>query len=390
MNQAWQIARLQLKRTFQSKANLFMMFFLPLGLTFIVGMMVSGQQTEGAGEGRRYPVAVVDQDGSFASETLVHALQAHPNLNVQVVGQADLKKLFADRKIDSGVLIPAGFEQGLTSGTPTDVQLVTAPGGNVYVGVGPVIRRETTRLAQDYRLAVQARGGSVGDSYAQIVEQRSKMSSTVAVRPVTKAVAPAQSGTEMVGQVSVGFTVTFVMMMVFMMSGVILQERQNGTWGRLLTTPTPRHTVLGGYLLSFFLTGMLQFAILVVATRLLFDVAWGPLLPLAAMAAATVLAAGGMGLFLAGMVRSYEQQVTIGVLFINATSMLGGVYWDLSMVSPTMQRIGYLTPQAWAIDGFREVMLRGGAWAGLMWPLVVLLGITAVFLSAGLLRVRYE
>jgi ABC-2 type transport system permease protein len=60
------------------------------------------------------------------------------------------------------------------------------------------------------------------------------------------------------------------------------------------------------------------------------------------------------------------------------------------MVSPTMQRIGYLTPQAWAIDGFREVMLRGGAWSGLMWPLVVLLGITAVFLTAGVLRVRYE
>lgn len=70
--------------------------------------------------------------------------------------------------------------------------------------------------------------------------------------------------------------------------------------------------------------------------------------------------------------------------------MLGGVYWPLDLVSDTMRRVGYLTPQAWAMDGFREVMLRGGSWSGLARPLVVLLTLAAVFMAAGLRRVRYE
>jgi len=97
-----------------------------------------------------------------------------------------------------------------------------------------------------------------------------------------------------------------------------------------------------------------------------------------------------MGLILAGLVETLDRHMSAGFLFINAPAMPGGAYWDLSMVSDTMRRIGYMTPQAWAIDGFREVMLRGGAWEGIALPLAVLLGITAVFMTAGLLRVRYE
>jgi len=85
-----------------------------------------------------------------------------------------------------------------------------------------------------------------------------------------------------------------------------------------------------------------------------------------------------------------EQQSAFGILFINATAMLGGVYWDLNSVSAPMRRIGYLTPQAWAIEGFKEVMLLSGAWGAIALPLTVLLGIAAVFMTAGLLRVRYD
>ncbi len=182
----------------------------------------------------------------------------------------------------------------------------------------------------------------------------------------------------------------FVMMLVFNMSGVILEERSLGTWGRLLTAPTARSGILSGYLLSFFMTGMFQFAVLVGISTLLFRVHWGPVLPLAAMAAAFILCSSGLGLFLAGLVRTAEQQRTIGVLVVSSISMLGGVYWPLELLGDTMRRIGYLTPQAWAMEGFREVMLRGGDWGGLVWPLTVLLTLALVCMTAGLARVRYS
>jgi ABC-2 type transport system permease protein len=397
MRQALTLALLHLKMTFKSRSQLVTMFALPLVLTLVIGMMLSGQGSSQTAKGHRYPVAVVDLDGSYLSGLLVDQLRREETLNVKTAAEADLSKQFADRQIETGIVIPKGFAAGVVAGAAPEVKLINAPGGSYDLGVGPIIRRTTAQIAQDYRLAVQAAGtgadaAKIQQAYDTVVADRQKLSATTAFHTVAKA----QSGDGTVdaktqlSSAAVGFIVTFVLMLVFMMGGVILQERQRGTWGRLLTAPVSKLSLIGGYVLSFFLTGMAQFAILVIATRILFQIEWGPLLPLIAMAAVTVLCGGGMGLFLAGIVRTPEQQATVGILFINATSMLGGVYWDLSVVSKTMQRIGYLTPQAWAIDGFREVMFRGAQWSHLFLPMAVLLGITVVFMTAGLLRVRYE
>lgn len=389
------IALLQLRTTFKSKGAIITMFGMPLILTLIFGVLM-GNTGGSASKTYVYPIVVVDNDGSFAARQLISQLDAEATIRVQTATAEEMKKLFADVKVDSGVVIPAAFGADLAAGKAPDVQLLAVPGRNTYMGVGPTIRGMIARLGQDYQLALRtlpeadrSDAAKVEAAYAKVIAERKDVSTTVTTHAVTRTVVEKAGFTAATGA-SVGFTVTFVMMQCFMMSGVILTERKHGTWGRLLTTPNSRVTIMGGYLLSFFLTGMVQFAILVLATRFLFQVSWGPMLPLFVMGAGTVLSASGMGLFLAGIVKTFEQQMSIGILFINATAMLGGAYWDLSMVSDLMRRIGYLTPQAWAIDGFKQVMLRGGAWDAIALPMAVLLGITVVFMTAGLLRVRYE
>lgn len=393
MRRSFAIALLHLRTTFRSKGALLTMFGLPLVLTLIFGVLVGGGGQSTAGY--VYPVAVVDLDDSFASRTLTGLLEQEPTIRLRLTAPADLEKLLSDQEVEVGVVIPAEFGAGVAAGLAPEVRLVSRPGGNLYLGVAPTVRGLVSRLGQDLRLALHSLpeadrldAARVAEAYERVAAVRSEVGTTVATHAVTRhAVA---KGLTPANYAATGFTVTFVMMQCFMMSGAILAERRQGTWGRLLTTPTARAVILGGYLLSFFLTGMAQFAILVVATRLLFQVSWGPLLPLFALGAGTVLSAAGMGLFLAGIVRTYEQQTAIGIVFINATAMLGGAYWDLNAVSDTMRRIGHLTPQAWAIEGFREVMLRGGSWPAIALPLAVLLGIAAVFMTAGLLRIRYE
>lgn len=396
MRQALSVALLQFRLVLKSKGTVVTMFGLPLLMTLIFGTLVGGNSGSGdSGRSWAYPVAVVDRDGSFASRKLVEALQGEPALKVRLAGEEELTRLFADRKIDSGVVIPPGFGKELAGGRSPEVLLVTSPYSNDHLGVGPAVRRQAARLSEDYRLARRMIGDladerGLQEAYARVSAERRALGISVSQERLTRTEAKAQDRLANVGERALGFTVMFVMMIVFMMSGVILHERQNGTWGRLLTTPASRASLVSGYLLSFFLTGMFQFAVLVAASRLLFGVNWGPLLPLAVMAAALVLCSASLGLFLAGIVRTYEQQQTAGILVVNATSLLGGVFWPLEFVGDTMRRIGYLTPQAWAMDGFREVMLRGGSWSNLVWPLTVLLAVAAIFAATGLLRVRYE
>ena len=52
--------------------------------------------------------------------------------------------------------------------------------------------------------------------------------------------------------------------------------------------------------------------------------------------------------------------------------------WPLSVVGPTMQRIGHVTPQAWAMDAWNLIINDGASVAGV----AVQLGVLAAFAAA--------
>lgn len=387
MKAAKTVALRHLRITLKSPGALVMMFGLPLVLIFIFGAMGGGQ----AADGTAYPVALMDDDGSLASRKFAAALTEAPSLLVWPGTDADLPQLFADKKIIAAIRIPLGFEAAIAAGHPPDLTVMTAPEGNAHIAVRPTVTRQAMILSSDYRLAMrlsETAGTSLEAAYDHIAAERAAMGASL---NVTEGRAlPSGQKTGQVHVPSLGFVVMFVMMMIFFQTGVILQERRDGTWNRLLMTPASRASILGGYLLSFFLTGAVQFAGLVILTSLIFDVYWGPVLPLTVMAGSFILCATGLGLLVASLVKTQEQQGVAGTIAIVATSMLGGVYWPLDVVSETMRRIGYFTPQAWAMDGFREVMLRGGAFDALLLPVGVLAGVAALSLTFGVMRIRYQ
>lgn len=392
MRKALIVAGLQFRLVYSNKATFFVLLAMPLLFTTIFGLLMSGS---GSGGGpRRFPVAVADEDQSVASRLLVETLQVHGLLQVQEATRPEVTKLFADKKLAAAVVIPAGYEQALRAGSGPQVELLSAPGGNLAVAVSPIVQREAMRVASDFHIALMegepADEAHLRQAYARVGADREQLGITLSREQAQRAQASQRREHSSLTQASLGFTVMFVMMLTFMQGGVILQERQNGTWGRLLTTPSDRTSLLTGYLLSFFLIGMAQFGLLVGATRLFFGVQWGAIGPLFALAGAFVLCSAGLGLFVAGIVRTAEQQRNIATIVVVASSMLGGVYWPLEFVGETMQRIGYLTPQAWAMQGFTEIMLRGGSFGALLWPMTVLLSLTVIFMTAGVLRVRYE
>ena len=55
----------------------------------------------------------------------------------------------------------------------------------------------------------------------------------------------------MVSERAAGFSIMFIMIMLMLVTGVILDARKNGVWSRILSTPSSRMSIVGGYLLSF-------------------------------------------------------------------------------------------------------------------------------------------
>lgn len=160
MRKLWSVARLKLRLTVGSPALLLMALGLPLLFTLLMGAILGGT----SGGSRVYPVGIVDQDGSFASRALTAALQEEKDIRLVPSSQDGLHRLFVDRRIDSGLVIPAGFGESLDSGKAPELQIVAPPGGNLQAGVGPILTRAATRVAQDYQLALLAAGPAGDDA----------------------------------------------------------------------------------------------------------------------------------------------------------------------------------------------------------------------------------
>jgi ABC-2 type transport system permease protein len=76
------------------------------------------------------------------------------------------------------------------------------------------------------------------------------------------------------------------------------------------------------------------------------------------MAVATAIACSTFGLVLAALARTRMQLVALSNLLILVMSALGGSMFPRYLLSEKVQKIGLVTLNAWAIDGFMKVFWR--------------------------------
>jgi ABC-2 type transport system permease protein len=189
---------------------------------------------------------------------------------------------------------------------------------------------------------------------------------------------------------AVGMGVMYLLFGVSMAGQSILIERREGTLPRLRTTPTTTTDIVTGKLLATFLTGFVQFGLLVVFTRVLYGVEWGAPSLLAVMVTATSLAAAGLGTLVAAFSRSAEAAESLAPAIILPMSFLGGSMWPIYAMPAWMDTASRLTFNRWALDGFLTVMSGAADLAAIARPVVVLLAMALIFAAVGTRRLRFQ
>jgi len=165
--------------------------------------------------------------------------------------------------------------------------------------------------------------------------------------------------------------------------GALLEEAESGTLERVLSTNVGMPGLLVGKWIFLSLVGCAQLTVMFLWGRLVFDLPLFQHVPgFAIMTASTAAAAAALGLMLATIARTRAQLSGFSTILILTMSALGGSMFPRFLMSETMQRIGLLTFNAWALDGYVKVFWRDAPlWQ--LWPQVaVLIVLTLVFLAA--------
>lgn len=351
-----------------------LLFVVPLVVTALLGWVIRDQERDDVRLG-----IVASQ---LVAERVGGALDAAPGIDY--LFQADsaeaARALIRDGQVDIVLVFPADFLPGAGGTLPATLTVITP-------GVDPA--SEGTNLATLQRAVI-----SVLDPNLPTLNRETVWGS------------PASDALDAFAPALIGF---FGFFFVFLLTGIsFLRERVGGTLERLLATPVTRSEIVAGYSLGFGIFAALQVA--VITTFALMNVgvpAFGPLpafsiglgianagSPLLAFLVVLLLAVGmvNLGIFVSTFARTELQVIQFVPVVIVPQGLLGGVLWPVDSLPSLLQPIARLLPLTYAVDGLREVMIKGAdlGSAALRLDLSVLVGLAIAFAALAALTIRRE
>jgi ABC-2 type transport system permease protein len=394
------LAWLDFLRLLRDRTQFGVMLVLPLMLTFLFGTMMGGGE-------RKVAVAVFDPDGTSYSKEIVAGLPER-SYALQRVSEEVARQMASSGEVAAAVIVPQGFGAAVVEGVDTKVVVVKDPRSTAALAIAQAIQGRVRRIAANaqtvrivraaYRDAERSTGAPViGAASAEIYAYADRLWSPDPPLGVREEAVQASrvrgEGTVASGfqQYSMGFTLMFMLFMGMGTAGGFLEDREEGTLARLLMTPTSKPLLIAGKVVGVYATVLFEAAIMVGFGAFVFGVPWGDdPLGVILLVATFGLSATGLGVMVSTLVRTRGQMSAAMAAGATALCMLGGAYWPLDIVNPTMRLIANITPVGWAMQGLTDIVVRSQGTAQALLPSLVLTGMAALFLAVGISRLRLE
>ncbi len=424
------VAKNRLLNLRRDRAAFVLAFVLPVAFFSIFAGIFSGSSRAAT---RRIAVLVVDEDATESSGRFVEGLKRETGLDVKTAAPAEKGQaagapvLFtaataeaAVRRGDApvAVIVPKGFgARPIAFGPSADAEppKVTVLADSADPIAPQVLGGLIQKVVMTSMPQSMARAGmdevdkwSGGLTPEQKARMEEALRSIGAPSPPGQPAPPEASGglvrvetRDVVGETKANPTVAFyaagfgVMFLLFSAAGAggaLIEEAESGTLDRILATKVDMTRLLLGKLVYLAGVGVVQLTLMFVWGALVFgiDLAghWQGFL---IMTLATAIASSTFGLMLASVSRSRMQLVAISNLAILLMSALGGSMYPRFLMPEKMQKIGLLTLNAWAIDGFQKIFWRDEPVRAVLPQVAVLIGVGVVFfLIARKMAERWE
>jgi ABC-2 type transport system permease protein len=378
------IVRVNLIRSSRDRSALFFSVLLPLMLILVLGLTYGAQATARVG--------LLDADGGPMATQLVTALEATPDLRVEIRRYDSLDGLrdaAARGIVQVGIAVPAGYSSDLASGRTTTVTIVAPPTGSasaVETTVDQAISAQAT-LVRAARLAA-ATAATSGTSFdASLQDARSLAASVpgvaVAVEPVNAATG--RNGYDVGAQ---GQLILFMFLTSLTGAIELVLTRQLGISRRMFATPTGLWTIIFGESAARIAFAVLQGVFIVAASAILFGVRWGDPAAVAAIVLAFALVSGGAAMLVGSLASNPSQAGALGPALGLLFGLLGGAMVPAEVFPDTMRTLSHLTPHAWAVDALRSLGEPGTGVPTVAPQLAVLAAFAAVLFGISMVRLR--
>ncbi|WP_027624183.1 ABC transporter permease [Clostridium lundense] len=334
------------KMVFRKKSNIIVYFLLPI-ISFVITMNVYSNK---ASQNKAIFIGINNKDEKILSKDMVHYLISTKKFKFIQVKDKDIKDVVAKGDVDCVIVFPKDFTQSIYNGSFKGIDMFSIKGeaatalvkkySNYYIknllDINKASKGDLNKFNRIYK--------GYKDGEIKIIER--KMEDTALNKGVT------YSG--------VGFLIMFMMFATGNVSRLIIKERRNRTYYRICAAPVNSKTYVGGNVLAnFFIVCIQVITIVVLVTKVLGIATYVPSIQLIFILLSFGAAAIGIGMVIMAFSNSSNQASSLSTVVTIPTCMLGGCFWDLSIMPNHIQKMSNFVPQKWAIEAIYK--LQSGA-----------------------------
>lgn len=359
-----------LRNTIRKRSNI-ILFLLP-----VAGVLLSaGLYGQTGGTGLR--IGIAQQDGADVLGRDVAAFVGGlDGIKLTDTSDADLRERIAAGKLDAGIVIPAGFGETLRAGKPMQLELLSVKGAQVTAYVQTMLNDYLHNVAS---IAAQAGGDQA--RFEQIYREYTEGSFKVSREQLTDS-----SNVKDTTYQAIGFLVAFIMFSSVNMTEMILREKENRTFLRLLSSPVTARTYVAANVAVNIVAMVCQIALTLAFMRAVLHIDSGvPVMQLAVILVLFGLGAIALSLLIVALSKSRGQSSALQNLIITPTCLLAGCYFPMDIMPDAIRKVGAFLPQHWLLDAVNRLQ-HGDSFGNLYMNLLVLAAFAAAFAAIAIFR----
>jgi ABC-2 type transport system permease protein len=371
----------------RERSNIFWVFIFPMVLILVLGAAFGGDLDSRLG-------VVVDDPDRFG-EFLVASLEAAEGIETRNYDDEEALVTDVERgQLEAGLIIPDDYDESLAAGEAVVLRFL-ATAGEADQGIRNTVEATVKAQASLPRAALFARAQGVGDYDLALDKAIAVAAFAPGVEVVEESVGePWELATlDQFESGAYSQLLLFTFLTSLAAAAALIESRRMGVSRRMLSTPTPVRTILLGESLGRFGVAMVQGIFIMVGSALIFSVDWGDPIGAVSILVMFGLVAAGAAMLVGSLFRNEQQAGGLGVLLGLGLAALGGCMIPLAVFeifSPTLWRVAHITPHAWAIEGFEDLIIRREGIGGILPQLGILAAYAAFFFTLASWRFRKQ
>ena len=413
-----------LKVIFKDTGGVAALFLMPAMFIIVMSNALAG--SFGNGSDQLINVLVVNLDRGATGATLVADLKASGGINVettwdnQPLTRAQAEQLIVDQKRNIAIVIPEDFSDALqqvafdNAAQSAQIELVADPATSQQV-LGPV-KGALAGLSQQAAFtglmpqgidqlfnAIDQNGGNVPANMKGALKNNASFTTTSNGQSlvVIKQTQPANMKIEQYPNTVQQNVPGWALFGVFFISGIlaqsILEEKRTGAFRRLVAAPMSRSIVLLGKLVPHVIVNLIQITILFLVGYFVLPLTGLPRLEwgahpegLVIISICASITANALGLLLAALAKSEQQLGGLSTLLVLTLAAIGGVMVPRFVMPQFMQMLGVISPHAWALNAYQDILMRGYGIVEILPECAVLLAMAAVMFGVTVWKFKWD